>query len=371
VTEHYQVLCTIASRHPYFADGLAQPLSLSPTPECLQLLRRYGLLFVAGPGGGTLLYRDAALLASYNEIAPLAFTLASSDTALLNYTLADVGIPDRWRGAGLADQVFYADNLRNPGDGAPALMPLFEDAALPLRGPRFLCRFAQAVGGQQLDLVDRLQQRSVWSMTAPAGAGESLPLDLRGLAPGRYQLQLNGAPQQEFYLSVDGPALGVVALYPGGPAQAPFMDGCRGVLEADGSLVPEAARLQPFQLRLQARSANLRYLIYAGTDPGRFDHWMVAARLKPQPAAASGNPKPITFACKAPVAGGDPWIYEADTPLPLRQVPEAWTFTLMPMPGAGPPSGNNVRLPYARGDVLLKSDPGPPAKLWSEVYVYL
>ena len=116
-----------------------------------------------------------------------------------------------------------------------------------------MCRFGAPVGGARLDVIDRLSGQSALRIDAPPNARMSLPLNLDALAPGRYGLLVDGAPDQDFYLDGGAVMLGVVAVYPGGAAQAPFMDGGQCVLDANGRLVADPAWAPVYTLSLAAR----------------------------------------------------------------------------------------------------------------------
>jgi hypothetical protein len=351
-------LFSIQCVHPYFGTGPCTVLSLTPTAACQGLMQQYGLFFQASPGGGTMFYSDAALVASFASLQPLDFILNNSDPALINYSAIDQAAlsdtPDTK--FLLADAIFYADNLAS---SSGALMPAFSDSAVALRPAVFPQALAAPVSSARVDVVDPLQQVR-WSLQTPEQPQSTLDMALNQLPAGRYQLQVNGASQLDFYLLPQPTArrFGMLAVYPGGPAQAPLMvQGCPAIA-ADGQLgCPQ------YTFTLAPRATTWRYHLFSNTL--QLGAWNIQA------TAAQGGSVP-TFVCTNPDSSKAPWIFESQQPIALAAVPASYRIALSkpPAPGRSGRGGQKIMLPYARGASLVQPGSDPLGGI-SDIYVYL
>ncbi|UGQ48184.1 hypothetical protein [Massilia endophytica] len=351
-------LFSIQCVHPYFGTGPCTVLSLAPTSSCQGLMQQYGLVFRPTPGGGTMYYSDAQLAGTYASLQPLDFIVSNSDPALINYSAIDQSSLSDTPDAKLllADSIFYADNLAS---ASGAMMPAFADSALALRPAAFPLALAAPASSATIDLVDPLRQVR-WSQLTPQAPQSTLDIALNQLPAGRYQLQLNGASQLDFYLLAQPTArrFGMLAVYPGGPLQAPLMgQGCPAIA-ADGHL-----SCPQYTFTLAPRATVWRYHLFSNTL--QLGAWSVQA------TAAQGGSAPA-FVCTNPDSGTAPWIFESQQPIALAAVPASYRIALSkpPAPGRSGRGGQKIMLPYARGASLVQPAADPLGG-FSDIYVYL
>lgn len=344
--------------HPYFGSGPCTALSLRPTPACLGLMQQYGLYFQPLADGGAVFCRDPQRAATYASPQPLDFTLYNSDPALLNYSAIDQSALSASSGKGpaLSDTLFYADNL---GSAAGALCPDFADSALILRPSGFTVPLAAPVSAARVAVMDALGQPR-YTGTTPEAPQAAVPLALGALPAGRYSVRVDDATVLDFYLQPQPCArsFGVLAVYPGGPLQAPLMDrGCPAIA-ADGSLTD-----RQYTFTLAPRATVWRYHVFSSNL--QLGAWTVQA-------AAPGDAAGPSFVCTNPDATAAPWIFESQQPIAMAAFPDAYRITLNKPVAAGRKGrgGQKIALPYARGASLVQPGADPLGGT-SDIFVYL
>ena len=345
---------SISCQHPYFTGGVCLALSLAPTAACRALMRQYGLRFLPAAGGGSMYYTDAARLAAFAAPLPLDFIVSSNDPDLINYSAID-------QSSVHARTLFYADNLQH---AAAQLRPDFAASALATRPSGFSISLPQPLAAASLVLLDALGQVA-WQGTSPTLPQAHLDVVLSGVPSGRYALLANAVPLLDFYLQAQpGPRpFGVLAIYPGGPRQAPWMPGACPAIGADGrALNPQ------YTFALAPRAPRWRYHIHS--QHLNLGNWQLQACAPAGGTPPSGAP---VFTCTNPQAQQPPWTFESRQGLALAQAPATWHFMLTRPPSAGRGTrsgGPKIRLPYASGAALVQVDDDPLGGL-SDIFVYL
>lgn len=345
---------SISCQHPYFSGAVCLALSLAPTAACGALMRQYGLRFLPAPGGGSMYYTDAVRLAAFAAPLPLDFIVSSSDPDLINYSAID-------QSSVHARTLFYADNLQ---DATAQLRPDFAASALETRPARFSIVLPQPLGDASLVLRDALGQ-AAWRGTSPTLPQAHLDIALGGVPSGRYTLLANAVPLLDFYLQAQPAArpFGVLAIYPGGPWQAPLMPGASPAIGAGGQA------LNPHYIfALAPRAPRWRYHLYS--QHLNLGNWQLQACV---PAGGTPQAETPVFTCTNPQAQEPPWTFESRHGLALAQAPAAWNFMLTRPPAAGRGTrsgGPKIRLPYASGAALVQAGDDPLGGL-SDIFVYL
>lgn len=347
------ILFSIVCQQPYFTGARCRVLTLAPSAACRALMQQYGLRFLPATGGGTMYYTDAARVATFASGQPLDFIISNADPDLVNYSAIDQS------SIGPATQ-FYADNLH---DGGGQMLPAFADSAVAVRLPVCQVTLAAPVSSASLVLRDSLQQVA-WQGVSPALALSRIDLALQGVPAGRYTLQVDGLGLPAFYLQPQAAPrrFGTLAIFPGGPVQAPLMPAGCAAIGADGSV--SAAQ---YTFTLAARSTVWRYHLFSSTT--HLGNWQVLASAAP---GASAPAAPV-FTCSNPDAQQPPWTFESQQVLALAAAPSLWNIAL-----ARPPaharhrrsSGPRIRLPYASGASLVQPAADPLGG-FSDIYVYL
>lgn len=351
-------LASIACRQPYFAPGTALPLSLAPDAATQVLMRQYGILFRPQNGGGELYCRDPSLMGRYAAAQPLAFTVTNNDPYLLNYSMIEQGRLGMHTDSGtpLAQSVFYADNLHDAGG---RLLPDFSGSAIALRPARFNQALAAPVSSASVVLVDALGLPA-WRQQTPDEPQSVIQLAPRGIPAGRYSLQVDGAQVLDFYLAPQFGArpFAVLAIYPGGPAQAARMPAGCAMIGADGALTA-----QEYSFQLMPRATVWRYHLFSASL--QLGQWQVEA-------SAAGGASAPSFVCTNPDQSQGPWLFESQAPIALAATPDAYRIVLSRPPGPGRTGrgGRKIRLPYARGANLVQPN-GDPMGGISDIFVYL
>jgi hypothetical protein len=379
----YSELFRIDCLHGYFADGRCRSLALAPTAECARLLDRYGCLFRATVGGGTVYSNSPRLLGLFNETAPFAFDLNTVGSELTSYTEiapAQTAIP--------GSAVYYFSNLQKYnadaaadgviGGGSLFLHPPdgpFSGGPLPVKPAQFTYSCVKPVTAAQVRIFDALE-REVRSIATSVQATTILPLDLTGLPVGRYQLKIDGAEDYDFYLSGSAhpQRWGMVEIFAGGSAMQSLPQ-ATSVLRDGAALRPPAA----FVIALPPRASRWRYYIVSQSPADRaYADYTIAGSLRNGTVkngngagAAAKVAPPMSFlpAVARHFNGQAAWVFESATPIPLYEYPsDHYEFSLL----AKGRSSGGVSLPYAnaattRLERATGSDPQP----WSEMYVYL
>jgi len=321
---------------------------------------------------------DVARLAGFNLMTPFSFDVRCNDSDLLNYSECDQTVLNS--GAGnpfsLSDSLFYSDNL---SDADGTLLPAFAANAVQTRPAEFSLPLSTPISGAQLTLLDALQQPQ-WSQSGPPYAADILQINLAGVSEGRYQLQVNGTTELEFYL-LQGLAVhqwGALAIYIGGPAQAPYLTNGCPALDAGG------AALNPcYSLKFVRRNTIWRYRIFSQTLD--LQTWEVTGkpmRLRNGAAGVTGfagvatAPLPaqqVTFTRTDPVPEQPYWTFQSDQVLPMEARPSGMEFVLSPIRNGvrGSGGGKPIKLPYASGASLVVPDSDKPLNGYSDIYVYL
>jgi hypothetical protein len=278
----YHPLAAFVCRHSYFANGLARPLRMAPTAACLRLMQRHRCLLRNEPGGGVIHagLDDAGLMAaSLDRATPLSFTLTCDDPYFASYTATD------WAPGSV---VYYSNGASGAGVPSPQGERLLTGETLALKTRAFTHRFDAPQRGAALTVTRTSYRATVFAAPAPAGAFETLALDLRDLAEGRYALSIDGAPTLDFYLS-DGDASGlwgVVELFG------------LGDLATDGAAPPAAVR---YAVALAARETIWRYVIVgAGVAAGA--RIAVSGRFASKQTIAFKGPAPTQFGSRQAAA---------------------------------------------------------------------
>jgi len=365
MTQHFTELFSIDCRHSYFADGVARPVALTPTADCVELLRRYRLLLRRRSGGCTVYYDQAdplALLARFDESAPFNFMLTSSDPYLFNYT--------EWpfAGGGMAASIAAFDNRQDfPGGllhppGAPSTA-----AALPVQTGPFTQPLAHAVQSADVALRGGLGWQTVWQTRTSAQMQSSVMVDTTGLASGQYQLWVANEKQSEFCLcdGFSATCWGLVSIYAGGSAQAAQLPAGRSPIGVDGKI-----DAQRYQIALASRSTIWRYYLInrQAQRPGGG-----AVVVDDRRGDASGAPPDIQFVKldrSVAVDGVPATVFESQGPLPLLQTPGA-QLQLSYRAGSGElGAARDVPLPYPAPSALA-ADRDQPQRWRSDIYVYL
>lgn len=361
----YTLLFRIECRHGYFAGGPCRSLTLRPTESCRQLLDRYRMLFRSEIGGGAvygLKELSPDLLKEFDEVAPLTFTLISSDPALANYTAVNP------RKTNPVKTIFYFDNRVDYTEGNPSEPrqlhkpgePL-EHAAVPTRPKMYSVTSPRAVRFTINEpLAGQVVAQGVLAAKRPA------QLDLRQLPQGLYLRQVNNKPARRFYLD-NQLALrlwGAISIYPGGSRQASLVpENCR-VIGSDGMIHPRT-----FTLALESRQTIWRYYIIPSLDDQDFSHYEVVTK----PGTNGVNAKEIPFRLlpESLIDGRIAWIFESKSPLPLLLQPaSAFSLSLRPNKN-GKGSQKTIRLPYAQ-PVSMARNPGTDrGQMCSEIFVYV
>lgn len=365
MTQQFTELFSIDCRHSYFADGVARPVVLVPTDDCVDLLRRYRLLMRRRSGGCTVYYdRDdsLALLARFDESAPFNFMLTSSDPYLFNYT--------EWPFAagGVAASISPFDNRQDFPDGLlhPPGAPS-SAAALPVQTGPFTQPLVQAVQSANVALRGGLGWPTVWQTRTSAQMQSGVMVDTSGLASGQYQLWVMDEKQSEFCLcnGLSAACWGLVSIYAGGSAQAAQLPAGRFPIGANGKIDP-----QQYQIALASRSTIWRYYLInrQAQRPGGG-----AVVVDDRRDEASGVPPGIQFIKldqTVAVDGVAATVFESQAPLPLLQTPGvALQFSYRA--GSGElGAARDVPLPYPAPSALA-ADRDQPQRLRSDMYVYL
>ncbi len=333
----YRELFHIDCLHSYFADGRCRTLELRPTVECSRLLERYQCLFRPYEGGGAVYYseRDGqSSLRHFDEVSPFAFALRSTDPGLVTYT--EVETP-----RSPSDSLHYFSNLKED---------TMAGGALPVRPPQFVRTIPRA------QLTNALRGQ-IWNPDGP------LP------EVGRYTLSSLDPPgtNYDIYLS-NLSALahwGVVEIFAGGPAQAPFLAESNLVVEAGGTLRPQRA----FTISLNACKSIWRYYIVSQSSADRsFGDAQIIGN------APGGKQPPVTFSTpvQQKIDGKDAWVFESAAAISLCEVPGGQhEFTLKPN-GRNGAGARSVALPYGKASsTRLEVGPDGKARMCSEMFVYL
>jgi hypothetical protein len=376
VVTSYKPLFHIRCRHGYFADQVCRPLRLSPTPLCSRLLERHGCLFRQTDGGGSVYFATApdgtTPLRLFDETTPFAFALTGPAAQITSFTEIDPAA------AASPSTSLYSFNNREEQvatfDGEECLLlhppgAPFASAAVPVRPPRFVHRFAKPVRAAAVQVSDMLRNK-VFDTRTPAQETSALPVDLSRVPEGRYRLTVNNRDPVEFYLSVVAPAArwGMIEIFAGGPAMKGLPKRCR-VLGPDGTPGPPAT----FVLALEPRRSIWRYYVVSQNSADRtYDGYGIAGG-PPRGAKANGNG---TIAFSAPakqkINGKDVWIFESAAAIPIFEQPgDRHEFTLKNNAKGGGGAGP-FTLPYAQPDTtrLLPGPDGKPRNC-SEIFVYL
>jgi hypothetical protein len=315
----YSPIAAFLCRHGYFVDGVGRALRMSPTACCLRLMRRHRLMLQEQPGGGTIhAGRDEAglLAAQLDPATPLGFALTYDDPCFVNYTACD------WA----PGFIVHYSNLASagaPGVQEPGVNELSGET-LALKSRAFMHRFATPQRGASIAIVRVADSATVFSAPAPAGAFETLALDLRALDEGRYRLCIDGAAALDFYLSdADAPGLwGVLDLY-----------GLGGLV---GSAAAPAVPAR-YAISLAARATIWRYVVLGAATGADL---AVAGRLAPK--------QPIAFTGPTPTSFGDlPALsFDSAAPIAWRERPGDLYAMSLTIRGGGAAGETTVGLAY-------------------------
>ena len=318
-------LAAFTCRHSYFASGLARPLSMRPTADCVRLMQRLHCRLRNETGGGTIhagVDEAGFLAAALDSATPLGFALVVDDPYFASYTAT------KWTPGFVVHYSSRSPAAAHPGTRGEQVLA-GETVALKTRA--FTHRFAAPRQGAAIAVLRASDEAAVFSAPAPAGPFETLALDLRHLAEGRYELRIDGAPALAFYLCDDAPAglWGVVELFG------------LGDLVKRGSPPGSAAR---YAVALEARATIWRYVILGGADATL----ALAGRVAPAPDAprktlAFKGPTTMQFCDRAAL------VFESASPIALRERPGdlyAMTLTI----GRGGAAETTLALPLAGRD---------------------
>lgn len=372
MAQGYQHWFDIVFNHGYFAGRVCRPLTLLPTAACLQLLRRYRLLFRPLPGGAQVYYDPTdplQLLARFDETLPFTFAIHCDDPALLSYT-ADRPTPTSDSTSGL----YYFDNLSGAafvsdgGDNsalkagqsllhAPGLP--FGSGELVLRPRRFIHRNTKP--GALLTVCAR-DDAPVW--WADAHASGDVTITLAGIADGRYSLRSGSETLLNFYLSdtiVASRQWGVVAIYavPGRAA---------GVypLDKDGSTLR-----RQFRIMLESRRCIWCYCVVARTAQEGRPNGTVEVSDRRNGALRAPLAFELQTGAAAKLLEGLPVAcFNSSVPLALEETPSGELSFTFNQGAQGDPRGSGRKLPYARASSLVRADDAT-RELRAEMYVYL
>lgn len=331
-------------RHSYFSDGVCAALSCKPTATSLAWMAGMGLLFRPQRGGGTLYYTDASRLQSFDMPLALEFSLACSDSDILNFSDFDY----KELTGDLGNSLFYFNNLASK---EPTLSPDLQSSLLNIWAPQ--CSYSpENASDVTYTIRDSLCGEIYWQ-GVPGGDGD-LHIDMGQAPSARYVLYAGEDALIPFYLADRKREWGIIAIYLGGSAQLPFMqNACPAILAS--SIVPDPV----YTLNLAERQTTWRYRVFShASDPHMYDTYQVVGqniKSKQQRQFAKSNPE----------KAGDPWLFTSDDPIPIQERPKDWEYYLCKQNS----SRNKVMLSYARGGltVLPTSDGG----YFSDIYVYL
>jgi hypothetical protein len=335
----YRPLVALACRHSFFESGLARPLAMTPTAGCRRLMAQRRLLLRGEPAGGVVhAGRDAAglLAAGLDPATPLVFALVADDPCFPAYTATD------WA-PGLV--VCYSNRPEPPADPAAPGERVLVGATLALKTRAFVHRFAAPRRAATVAVLRAADGTTVYAAPAPAGAFETLALDLAALAEGRYDLRLDGEAALAFYLvEAASPGLwGVVELYG------------LGALAAAGAAEPLR-----YVIALEARATIWRYVILGAAGATLAVAGEIAAQ---SPGAAATRPaprRPVAFSGPTPMALGPlaGAAFDSAAPIALCERPAgryAMNLTLRRSPADGT---TTLALPCAGRDTPLLGGAG-------------
>jgi hypothetical protein len=105
----FETLFTIQVEHNYFSDNLFRGFKISPTDDSRQLMKRYGIIYRAVPGGFTILFESFFAGEERNREKLLAeelvfhFRMQLTDQLFYNYTAS---VP-----TDLSDKIFWFSNV--------------------------------------------------------------------------------------------------------------------------------------------------------------------------------------------------------------------------------------------------------------------
>jgi len=372
----YVALFGIECLHGYFGGKACPVLTLTPTNECRKVLEGYQMLFRATAGGGAVYcVREAQpdLLKRFDEAAPLTFTLTNNDPLLANYT--DIGLRDS---GNPSESIYYFDNIADYhadtlGREQQLLHPpgrAFANAVVPVRHKMSSCALGPAFKGGDVKVISTLDKHVAWQASVSENT-RAVPLDLRSLPEGRYQLDVGGHVALEFYLSdqLATRQWGAVAIYAGGSLQAGLLpENCRTI---DNAGVPSP---KTFTIALDSRKTIWRYYIVDPTGKQDYGSYELSGVSKTMAQPDGVSPGEVRFARRAemtPVNGHAAWVFESQSPLPLLQCPaDELSLTLRPN-GKGPRGGRSIKLPYAQPGAFVMTDGTEPRLPCSEIFVYV
>lgn len=366
MNQHFAELFSIDCRHAYFADAVARPIYLTPTADCVDLLRRYRLLTRRRPGGCAVYYDTAdphALVAGFDETAAFNFMLASSDPYLFNYTEWPFAAST---GASGTIPLFdnrqdFPDGLLHPAGAASSV------AALPVQVGPFTQALVKPVVSADVELRAGVDWQPAWRTRTSTQPQSSATVDTTRLPCGRYQLWVDNEKQVEFCLcddSVPHP-WGMVSIFAGGRSQATHLPAGRYPIGTDGQVAA-----QHYQISLANRSTIWRYYVINQQPQSALGGTVL---VKDHRDTSSGDTKNVQFVKldkTIAVNGASAAVFESQQPLPLLQTPGADLQLSYRVNGDGLGAVRDVRLPYPGPDSLA-SDSEAPQRLRSDMYVYL
>lgn len=375
MSARYVPLVTIECLHEYFSDRRCRGLSIRPTAQCQQLLERYRCLYRATESGivvAGITGAEVDTLDLYDEELPFSFEVIVGDPLFVNYTDAD---PSR-RVPG--DAVYYFSNLKEstPEIGRSERLLLHPAGAalgappLPVRPKRFSHGLDAPLRQPRLEVVGGLNESPVWRLSAP-GDIQSVALDLSGLPDGRYRLRANGEDLLEFYATDTLPSrcLGIVEIFPGGPAQAERVpENCRVLGRKDGS------RHATFALSLSTRTSRWRYYIIAPpSEQLAYDGFEVAGTARTGASRADTQSTPLAFSeqASAHLDGRLARVFVSDQDIGLYERPGDVYDIVFKANVSAERGAKTIKLPFARAETTRLEESDGQTRMCSEIFVYL
>ena len=369
----YHPVCSLTQQHSYFQAPETASLSLLPTPDTADKLRRAGLLLKATSTGLVLLRAQSDEIPGPvrplpDFLFPLRFAVRPLSPYFSNFT----ALPEQLAlGPPPTTSTIYYWRVKAAAPTGTLALTLPEARQLPLT-PLTLSVAAPASGAQDnpepLEIRDLVRDRPLRATMLHRNA-TGLSIDLRPWGAGHYQLQRQGKELLDCYADDQLHALqawGVLEIDQPALAAGPLT--LRLVLEARRTRWRYLVRYRPTPAATPAEPENASILVKMAKDDKA-----KAAQDDKEKIAKSGLAALPEFAVPPEHPATSPaanLVFESDAALPLAERP-AFLCTLHYTLHGTP---MQVALPAAQGELLCRPAvpaTSPPGPAFSEIMVLL
>ncbi|GAB4411199.1 MAG: hypothetical protein OHK0039_16170 [Bacteroidia bacterium] len=378
-TAPYKLLFQVKCEHGYYRNGICPDFSYRPTPACEQDLRNCQLVFKETDSGFVVLYhgdRTPPILRipSFRP-SRLSFLIQTRNRQLFNFSDLPFPVGEGVGGFFPEERCYRLDNMRVEKSKTDETL-LHSGASLPAQHDRpylvpvrFPFSFPQPIAYAQIDIRDAFDRRvELPSLPAyghsPEAAAQAArtrhDIDLSAYPMGRYRLMVPGGEPFDCYTSDKNYAqtFAIVDIYLGEEVAAPG-----ALIDAKGGLQPRT-----FTLRIAPRATYWKYiLVNQRSEEVAFSgHSIEPMKLRDkaeQKGVKFAGPEEITLRNGYPAT-----LMTSEAPIPLREIAEDIFELHVKMNGRR--TRAPIKLPIPDTNLVLP-DSKDPAKMYSEMYVYL